>query len=396
MVESGEKKPVAIKGEMILNENAERNYLYDHVTRQVKKKFYDPGLHGAQWEMLTSEYRRFLPHINNNFDFQEMLSELLGELNASHTGARYRHSDPKGDQTASLGVFFDGTYEGLGLKIVEIMEGSPLVQAGSKIKEGSIIEKIDGVTIEPGLNYYPLLNRKADTIVLLSLFDPESSERWEEKVKPISLGQERQLLYDRWVKRNRKITHELSNGRLGYMHIRGMSDSSYREFIDVVMGEEVNREGLVVDSRFNGGGDLVDDLTTFLSGESYQVFKAPDRTIGFESQRRWTKPSIVLVCESNYSDAHCFPAAYRDQGIGKIVGMPVPGTCTFVWWEQLQNGVVFGIPNLGVADKSGDILENKQLEPDIFVRNEYGKVATGIDQQLERAVRELLVEINKK
>ena len=198
------------------------------------------------------------------------------------------------------------------------------------------------------------------------------------------------------VQSGSKITHELSDGRFGYMHIRGMSDSSYRVFIDVVMGEEVNREAIVVDSRFNGGGDLVDDLTTFLSGERYQVFKAPDRNIGFESQRRWTKPSIVLVCESNYSDAHCFPAAYRDLGIGKIVGMPVPGTCTFVWWEMLQNGVVFGIPNLGVADKSGDILENKQLEPDIKVMNEYDKVATGSDQQLERAVKELLEELENK
>jgi Tol biopolymer transport system component/C-terminal processing protease CtpA/Prc len=395
-VESGKKKPVAIQGEMVLNENAERDYLYDHVTRQVTKKFYDPGLHGAQWDMLTTEYRRFLPHINNNFDFQEMLSELLGELNASHTGARYRFRDPKGDQTACFGVFFDQTYEGVGLKVVEIMEGSPIVQSGSKISEGVIIERIDGVTIEPGLNYYPLLNRKTGKITLLSLFNPQNSERWEEKVKPISFGQERQLLYNRWVKRNRKVTHELSEGRLGYMHIRGMSDSSYRVFIDAVMGEEVNREALIVDSRFNGGGDLVDDLTTFLSGERYQVFKAPDRNIGFESQRRWTKPSIVLVCESNYSDAHCFPAAYRDQGIGKIVGMPVPGTCTFVWWEMLQNNVVFGIPNLGVADKSGDILENKQLEPDILVRNEYDKVASGVDQQLDRAVKELLEELGKK
>ena len=395
-VESGKKKPVVIKGEMVLNENAERDYLYDHVTRQVKKKFYDPGLHGAQWELLTSEYRRFLPHINNNYDFQEMLSELLGELNASHTGASYRHRDPKGDQTASLGVFFDQAYEGEGLKIVEIMKGSPLVQSKSKIVEGVIIEKIDGAAIAPGMNYYPLLNRKAGKLVLLSIQNPKNSERWEEKVKPISLSQERQLLYDRWVKRNRKIAHELSGGRLGYMHIRGMSDSSYRVFIDAVMGEEVNRDALIVDSRFNGGGDLVDDLTTFLSGIRYQIFKAPDRNIGFESQRRWTKPSIVIVGESNYSDAHCFPAAYRDQGIGKIVGMPIPGTCTFVWWEMLQNGVVFGIPNLGVADKSGDILENKQLEPDIKVMNEYAKVATGTDQQLERAVMELLQLVGNK
>lgn len=393
-VESGEKKPVAISGEMKLNEQAERSYLFDHVTRQVKEKFYDPGLHGVQWDMLTENYSRFLPHISNNFDFQEMLSELLGELNASHTGARYRYNDPQGDQTAALGVFFDPGFEGEGLKITEIMEGSPVIQAESRIMSGTVIEKIDGTAITKNMNYFPLLNRMAGKTILLSLFDPEKQTRWEERVKPISRGQEGQLLYDRWVKRNRAITHTLSDGRIGYMHIRGMSDGSYREFIDAVMGEEVNKEALVVDTRFNGGGDLVDDLTMFLSGQRYQTFKAPDRTIGFESQRRWTKPSIVLVGESNYSDAHCFPAAYRDQGIGKIVGMPVPGTCTFVWWEMLQNGIVFGIPNMGVADKSGNILENNPLEPDIKVRNEYAKVAKGLDQQLARAVEELLKQLS--
>jgi C-terminal processing protease CtpA/Prc len=233
----------------------------------------------------------------------------------------------------------------------------------------------------------------AGKAILLSLFNPEKQERWEESVKPVSLGQEGQLLYERWIKRNRAVTHKLSNGRIGYMHIRGMSDGSYREFIDEVMGEEVNRDALVVDTRFNGGGDLVDDLTMFLSGQRYQTFKARDRNIGFESQRRWTKPSIVLVGESNYSDAHCFPAAYRDQGIGKIVGMPVPGTCTFVWWEMLQNGIVFGIPNMGVADKNGNILENNQLEPDFKVMNEYDKVSRGLDQQLARAVEELLKQL---
>ena len=377
----------------MLNEQAERAYLFDHISRQVQKKFYDPKLHGALWEMLTENYRRFLPHITNNYDYAEMLSEILGELNASHTGARYRQSDPQGDQTAALGVFFDRNYEGDGLKIVEIIEGSPLIQANSRITAGVFIEKIDGTSITPDLNVHPLLNRKADQTVLLSLLHPETKERWEERVKPISLGQQNQLLYERWIKRNRKITHDLSGGKIGYMHIRGMSDSSFREFIDEVMGEEVNRKALIVDTRFNGGGDLVDDLTAFLSGMQYQTFKAPDRNIGFESQRRWTKPSIVLVGESNYSDAHCFPAAYRDQGIGKIVGMPVPGTCTFVWWEGLQNGVVFGIPNLGVANKSGEILENNQLEPDFKVLNDYDKIAVGKDQQLERAVAELLKQI---
>jgi len=359
----------------------------------VRKKFHVADLHGAPWDTLAADYKRFLPYINNNYDFAELLSELLGELNASHTGGRFRSSAENGDQTASLGVFYDENYTENGLKIKEIMPKSPVVKNDGKIKAGTIIEKIDGTLITPDRNYYPLLNRKVGKVVLLSLFNPQNGQRWEEKVKPISTGTQNQLLYERWIQKNREETHKLSDGRIGYMHIRSMGDGSFREFLDDVMGDEINKEAIIVDSRFNGGGDLVDDLTTFLSGKTYMTFHGRDRVIGYESQRRWTKPSIVLVGESNYSDAHCFPAGYKDLEIGKLVGMPVPGTCTFVWWERLQNGVVFGIPNMSVTDIEGDILENKQLEVDVQVLNEYDKVAKGQDQQLEAAVRELMKEL---
>jgi C-terminal processing protease CtpA/Prc len=165
-----------------------------------------------------------------------------------------------------------------------------------------------------------------------------------------------------------------------------------------VLGRLANKEAIVVDTRFNGGGDLVDDLSIFLSGTKYMDFVPPDkRSIGMEPSRRWTKPSIVIASEGNYSDAHCFPWAYQTLGIGKVVGMPVPGTCTFVWWERLQDrSLVFGIPNMGILDSEGRYLENMQLEPDIRVPNEPGVVSKGRDQQLERAVAELLAELEAR
>ena len=177
------------------------------------------------------------------------------------------------------------------------------------------------------------------------------------------------------------------------MHVRGMNDSSFREFLEDVMGKEVNKKALIVDTRSNGGGDLVDDLTTFLSGKKYMEFKRPGKVVGMESQRRWTKPSAMLVGEDNYSDAHCTPAAYKDLEIGKVIGMPVPGTCSFVWWERIQNGIVFGIPNMQVTDIKGDVLENKQLEPDIKVKNDFETISKGEDKQIEAAVNSLLSEI---
>ncbi|WP_298902117.1 S41 family peptidase [uncultured Psychroserpens sp.] len=393
-VGSGKRKGVGINDEMSFNLSAERLYLMDHVSRQVKKKFLDPNLHGAPWDALSENYKKFVPHINNDYDFKDILGELLGELNASHTGARFRSPNIKGDQTASLGIFIDENHKGDGLKISEIIEGSPLVNSDKKVKAGVIIQAINGEVITNNMNYYKLLNRKAGEAITISYYNPTTKDKWKERVKPISIGAENELRYQRWIKKNRELVHKLSNNQIGYMHIRSMSDRSFREFLENVMGDEVNKKALVVDTRFNGGGDLVDDITTFLSGEKYMEFQNGGKIIGMESQRRWTKPSIMLMGESNYSDAHCTPAGYKDLKIGKLVGMPVPGTCSFVWWERIQNGIVFGIPNMQVLDIEGDVLENKELMPDILVKNGFDNITGGKDEQIEAAVIELLKSID--
>ncbi|WKK65991.1 S41 family peptidase [Lutimonas zeaxanthinifaciens] len=389
-LDDSETKDIDISSEMPFELSKERLFLIDHVARQVKEKFLDPDLHGVPWDSLTANYRRFVPNLNNDRDFKDILGELLGELNASHTGARYYNQNKKGDKTASFGAFYDSNHKGNGLKIDEIMKGSPLIQGEKKVVKGVIIEAIDGTAILEDKNYYPLLNRKEGVYTIVSYYNPKSGKRWKERVKPISLGEENELRYQRWIDRNRAMVHKLSNNQIGYMHVRNMSDQSYRVFLENVLGEEVNKKALVVDTRSNGGGDLVDDITTFLSGKKYMEFKSPNKIVGFESQRRWTKPSIMLIGEDNYSDAHCTPVAYKDLKIGKLVGMPVPGTCSFVWWERIQNGIVFGIPNLQVTDIKGDILENKQLEPDILIKNEFDLITNGEDQQIEAAVKELL------
>jgi len=393
-IASGKRKAVAIKSEMAFDLSSEREYLIDHVSRQVKKKFLDPNLHGAPWDDLSANYKKFVPYVNNDYDFKDILGELLGELNASHTGARFSKPNKKGDNTATLGAFYDTNYKGKGIKISELIEGSPLTQGDKKVSAGVIIEAIDDITITENMNFYTALNRKAGKPTIISYYNPETKTRWKERVKPISIRQENELRYQRWIDINRKLVHKLSDGKIGYMHVRSMSDGSYREFLEDVMGEEVNKKALVVDTRFNGGGDLVDDLTTFLSGKKYMEFRSAGKVVGTESQRRWTKPSIMLVGESNYSDAHCTPVGYKDLKIGKLVGMPVPGTCSFVWWERIQNGIVFGIPNMQVTDIVGDVLENKQLEPDIRVKNSFNTITNGKDEQIEAAVTELLKELN--
>jgi C-terminal processing protease CtpA/Prc len=193
------------------------------------------------------------------------------------------------------------------------------------------------------------------------------------------------------VRSRRAEVERLSNGRLGYAHIRGMSDGPYREIFDEIFGRHPDREGIVLDTRFNGGGNLVEALTVFLSGQVYYRLVARGHQIGEEPRRRWTRPSVVIMNEGNYSDAHCFPAAYTALGLGSTVGMQVPGTCTSVWWETLHDGeFTFGIPQIAHVDRAGNVTENKHLDPDHLVDNDPSLEAAGRDQQLEKAVEVLL------
>ncbi len=395
--DAGKVSPININSEMVLNTAGEREYIMEHAWRQVKKKFYDPKLHGVNWEGLKKNYERFLPHINNNYDFQELLSELLGELNASHTGGRYSPQNPNGDITASLGLFYDEAALTDGLKVTEVIAGGPIDNAKSKIKAGTIIEKIDGEVITAKADWAPLLNRKVNKNVLLSAYNPETKERFEEIVKPITTAQENALLYKRWTTTMANMVDKLSGGKVGYVHVQAMNDGSFREMYENVMGKNADKEALIVDSRFNGGGWLHDDLVTFLNGKSYLSFAPYGFTAkGQEPQNKWTKPSCVLMSESNYSDAFIFPYAYKQIGIGKLIGKPVPGTGTAVWWEtQIDPTIVFGIPMIATIGKENRPTENLQVWPDIDVDNLYNDVLFGKDAQLERAVEEMLKTIKK-
>lgn len=227
-----------------------------------------------------------------------------------------------GDATAKLGAFYDWNYKGDGLKIIEVLEKGPLNKADSKIKAGVIIEKIDGVSLSKDKSHYPLLNHKSGKKVLLSLYNPATKKRWDEIVKPISWTGN--LLYERWVKNCQKECDRLSNGRIGYVHVKGMNSASFRKVYSEMLGKYGTREAIIVDTRFNGGGWLHDDLVTLLSGKEYAKFSPRDQLFGSDPMSKWKKPSAVLINEGNYSDACAFPYAYQYLKIGKLVGMPVP------------------------------------------------------------------------
>ncbi len=386
----GKTKQIGFTGEFEFKPKAERDYMFSHIWKQVKEKFYDPALHGADWDYYRENYAQFLPYIDNYFDFQEMLSELLGELNGSHTGARYRPSG--GETLGRLGVLYDLGYAGDGLRIGEVLPGGVLNLADSRIKAGDVITAIDGKAVKAGENWFPLLAGKAGKKIRVTVRVDGKEE--DLIVKPVA--NESSLLYRRWVRQREEMVERLSGGRIGYVHVEGMDSPSFREVYSKALGKYRNCDALIVDIRHNGGGWLHDDLVTLLGGKAYVEWRPRGQYIGTEPYSKWTKPSCVLVDEDCYSDACGFPYAYRALGLGKLIGMPVPGTMTAVWWEtQIHPQIVFGIPQVGGWTPDNHYLENHQIEPDIRVDNDPASRLKGEDRQLAAAVREMLATVGK-
>lgn len=280
--------------------------------------------------------------------------------------------------------------------MAELLAHSPLRATGASLQVGDIIESIDGTTIKAGADYYPLLEGKTGKKVLLGVRRASGATE-KVAVKPYSSAHQQADLYRRWVARNEAAVDSLSGGRIGYVHVEGMDSPSFRTVYDRLLGKYRNREAVIVDTRFNGGGWLHNDIAVLLGGKEYVQFTPRDKYIGSEPFSQWTKPSVMLVNEANYSDAHGTPFVYQTLGIGDIVGAPVPGTMTAVWWEtQIDPTIYFGIPQVTSRDMQGNALENKQLNPDVVIYNTPADIVAGHDAQISGAVEHLLKKLDAK
>ena len=389
---SKELKPISVSGTVKVDPAAEREVMLDFVANEARERFYLPEM-PVDWDMYVANYRRFLPHINNGYDFADLMSELLGELNVSHSGGRYFPAGAK-DQTASLGLLCNMEGKPGGAVIEEIIEKGPFDRASTKVKSGDVIEAINGESTADLPDWEVLLNNTAGKKTLVSFRRPSTGEKWDEVVLPIRSAAMSDLLYNRWVKSREEAVDSLSGGRLGYVHLRSMSDGSFRDVYSKLLGKYYNKEGIVIDTRWNGGGRLHEDIEVLFSGDKYLTQEIHGKPSGEMPSRRWNKPSIMIIGEANYSNAHGTPWVYKHKNMGKLVGMPVPGTMSSVNWIDLQNpDMLFGVPVVAFRTADGTVLENTQLEPDIKVANEPADVVRGIDAQLKAAVEELLKEL---
>ncbi|MBU2970183.1 hypothetical protein KO527_12560 [Pseudoalteromonas sp. C2R02] len=384
-------KPISVNPVMQLKAASEREFMFDHSWRIIKDKFYRDDFHGIDWDDVGRDYRKKLSSIGHGRDFANMFAEMTGELNASHIGSSYRPKPTStDDNTGRLGLFFDSSK---GLLVEEVLAKGPFDTAVSQVKPGVELTAVNGIKLTKNQNLYQLLNHTVGKRVRFT-FEDVKGKSFDEVIKPAPAQAIDNLLYERWVSNREALVDKLSNGRLAYVHVRGMNDPSFRTVYSRLLGKHFDKEAVVVDTRFNGGGWLHNDLAKLLSGNEYFTMHVRGRQYAGDPLDQWNKPSVLLINEGNYSDAHAFSYTYDELDLGEMVGMPVPGTMTAVWWEMgISGDFRAGVPQVGMKDTKGQYLENSQTMPDHMVKNDPKSTSQGQDKQIEKAVEILLKKL---
>jgi tricorn protease len=368
--------------------------MFDQTWRYLAEHFYDAGFHGRDWNAIKAKYRPLVQHIAMKEDLYSLLYLMLGELNASHLGIAGFLTFPD-EETADLGLIFDESYRGRGLKIAEVLKRGPADRRGLNPKPGEYVLNIDGVELNEKTELSQLLNGKVSETVSVQVgASPETPPKERKRIEIVAVGRDtvQSLMYDRWVESNADHVAKLSKGKLGYIHIKSMDDDGLDRFLRSLYSDNFDKEGIVLDVRFNGGGFTHDKILNYLGSREHTIFKERNGGEGLvlrSSDRKWNKPLVLLINNRSYSDAEIFPSAFRTLGLGKLVGQPTGGFVIGTGAVQLIDGSILRIPRIGVYTTKGVNMEKQGVTPDVLVEDHPDQLAKGIDTQLAKAVEVL-------
>jgi tricorn protease len=375
---------------MTIRREEEFAEMFAQCWRALSDQFYDSKHHGTNWEAIRSKYQPLVAHVALKEDLYALISLMLGELNASHLGISGRLPSPD-EQTADLGLIFDETYRGPGLKVAEVLKRGPADKRGVAIMAGDVILAIDRVELTGKVNVSQLLNNKAGDGVLLDVSDnpkdPKAKHRLE--VTAIDRTKASQLMYERWVERNAAAVAKESGGKVGYIHIPSMDEMGLEVFVRALYSDHFEKDALVIDVRYNGGGFTHDQVLNYLAGKEHTFFRQRDGGEGLvlrSYDRKWTRPLVVMANNRSYSDAEIFPHAFRTLGLGKIVGEATGGFVIGTYSTKLIDGSTFRLPRTGVFTNKGVNMEKQGVVPDVAVQITPEDWLKGVDTQLTKAV----------
>ena len=373
---------------------AEQRQVFEEAWRVMKNRFYDPKMHGVNWAVAKDKYESLLPHVADLEELHNLIMEMIGELNASHTGITGGTRIPGANVTEKVQTRYPGfdlAPDASGFyKITRIYKKGPADHEYLKVAVGNYVLGVNDHELSPGDNYWKLFNilpgGKFDFVVNSK---PSRDGAWNVAIEPINTATFGDLQYAQWVADKTKMVEKLSNGEYGYLHIRAMDEPSLRKFETDLLANQ-DKKGLIIDERFNGGGGIDQELLELLNQRVvYQKTRGRDSVDLVRPGRTYLGQMVVLQNERSASDAEMFPDGFRRLGLGKIVGMPTYGAVIGTGAFTLLDGSSIRTPGSGVFTSTGENMENYGVPPDVLIDNTPGDFLTGHDRQIERALEVL-------
>ena len=366
--------------------------VFDRVWCEFGRGFYDPNMQGMDWDKIYKKYAKYLQDTSSLRHLNSIVEEMIGEVNASHTGFYTRKEDKfKTYSSARLGVEFN--FENLprkGLRVKKIYRKSKLLKPFG-IKPGDILLSIDDQLVGNKFNSL-LLNKIGKKIKLV--FQTADGEK-EVITKGLTSSQNYKLYYDNWVWERQQKVDELSDGKIGYLHIQSMNWSSYQKFEQDLFTANYDKEALIIDVRNNGGGNTHDYLVEALTKRVYAInsHRGYDASKYAGPARSWEKPMVLLINQDSFSDAEIFPNLFREMGLGKIIGMPTSGSVIGTTQYDFRDGSSMRMPGHGWYRMDGVNMEGTGAKPDIYIDLTPKQKIADDDVQLQKAVEELFKEL---
>ncbi|MEZ5338113.1 MAG: S41 family peptidase [bacterium] len=359
--------------------------------RSLRDSFYDEQMLGVDWEEIYERYSAKIPELGTRSEFNTLMRGMLGELSASHLGF-YGGGDepqPPSDTTASLGVWFDEQYSGPGWKVSQVLMDGPAEIPGQELRVGDLILSIDGESIPARSNWYRELSNRLERPVVLEVEREGEAEPLSITMQPVPEGSLGQRHYLQWVEDNRRTVEDGTGGRVGYMHIQSMNGPSLEKFRRELYSYNLDRDALIIDVRFNGGGNIHEDLVELLDRRPfcYTGHRGQDREI--QPALMWHGPIVVLINASSFSDAEIFPHIMQELGLATIMGEPTGGNVIGTYNFPLLDGSTFRLNSWGWWLLDGTDMEGNGAQPDILVRIDPEITAAGGDNQLSEAIEYL-------
>jgi tricorn protease len=376
-----------------VDEARERRQIFAEAWRVMRDRFYDQAMHGADWQAARALYEPLLADVADREELHAVISQMIGELNASHTGiSGGGEPDPAAVRTRFPGFELAPDPAGF-YRIATVYRKGPATRDYAKVKAGDYLLAVDGVPLKSGENYWRLYSSAAGRKLLLTLNSKPTAEgAWTTRIETVGPSGYATLQYEKWVDDRRAQVDKMSNGEIGYLHIRQMNPAGLRKFM-ADFSDTHFKKALIIDQRFNPGGGIDQELLMVLGQRQYQYTRGRDSLTVTRPQRGFFGPMVVLQNERSTSDAEVFPAGFRQLKLGKTVGVTTYGAVIGTGSFRLMDGSQIRTPGTGLWDVGGQNLENYGVPPDVEVDNRPEDFFAGRDRQLEKAVEVLRAEL---